>query len=159
MNKKHQGAKSELIASAWLISQGYEVFRNVSPFGPIDIIGIKNEVISFFDIKTYNPALRARHTITAEQQKHNVKIITVDKSGCCVIDMCPPLEGHTLAKPCKSCGIVFQRCRGRREGDIFCSSKCRRSWHREKHNLGVTADDRMPVEALKIHRVTELEKK
>lgn len=32
------GARSELIASAWLIGKGYNVFRNVSPSGPADII-------------------------------------------------------------------------------------------------------------------------
>jgi hypothetical protein len=37
-NGKHVGARSELIACEWLLAQGYEVFRNVSAHGPIDII-------------------------------------------------------------------------------------------------------------------------
>lgn len=35
---KHKGAHSELVATAWLIEQGYEVFRNVSQHGAVDLI-------------------------------------------------------------------------------------------------------------------------
>jgi hypothetical protein len=39
---KHKGARSELVACAWLLCQGYEVFRNVSQHGLMDIIAIKD---------------------------------------------------------------------------------------------------------------------
>ena len=35
---KHRGAMSELAASAWLMEQGFEVFRNVSHYGKYDLI-------------------------------------------------------------------------------------------------------------------------
>ena len=31
---KHKGAHAELVATAWLLEQGYEVFRNVSQDAP-----------------------------------------------------------------------------------------------------------------------------
>jgi Holliday junction resolvase-like predicted endonuclease len=48
------GAKNELRAAAWLMDQGYEVFRNVSPVGPGDLIAwdIKNGVFIPVDVKT-----------------------------------------------------------------------------------------------------------
>lgn len=38
MEKKYKGSASELIATVWLLKKGYEVFRNVSPHGTVDII-------------------------------------------------------------------------------------------------------------------------
>ena len=32
------GAHGELLASAWLLGQGIDVFRNVSPSGPVDLV-------------------------------------------------------------------------------------------------------------------------
>lgn len=56
--KKHRGAVSELKASAWLLEKGYEVFRNVSPFGPVDIIAMdpNTQDIIFVDVKTKHPS-------------------------------------------------------------------------------------------------------
>jgi len=36
------GARAELLVCALLISLGYQVFRNVSPAGPADIVVFKN---------------------------------------------------------------------------------------------------------------------
>ena len=33
-----KGAQGELIAAAWLVGLGYQVFRNVSPCGPVDVV-------------------------------------------------------------------------------------------------------------------------
>src|SRR5215469_8635574 len=38
MDPKHKGAVAELIASAWLLQHGYEVFRNVSQCGVADMV-------------------------------------------------------------------------------------------------------------------------
>lgn len=38
MDPKHKGAVGELLASTWLLKQGYEVFRNVSPHGIADMV-------------------------------------------------------------------------------------------------------------------------
>lgn len=36
--KSHKGAQGELVAAAWLLGLGYEVFRNVSSVGPADLV-------------------------------------------------------------------------------------------------------------------------
>jgi hypothetical protein len=51
MNKKHKGAHMEIRAAAWLLEQGYEVFRNVSPYGEIDLVAIKDGVVTALDVK------------------------------------------------------------------------------------------------------------
>lgn len=38
---KHRSGQTELIACAFLLGEGYEVFRNVSACGPIDLIACK----------------------------------------------------------------------------------------------------------------------
>lgn len=42
MNDKHKGSLFEILAAAWLLKQGYEVYRNVSQHG-------------IFDLTIYNP--------------------------------------------------------------------------------------------------------
>jgi xanthine/CO dehydrogenase XdhC/CoxF family maturation factor len=74
LKPKHQGAHSELVAAAWLRDHGYEVFRNMSAFGPIDIVGIKNGVIELFDVKTGSGG----QTLSAEAQDLGVKVLIVD---------------------------------------------------------------------------------
>lgn len=49
---KHRGAISEIAASAWLLEEGYEVFRNVSSAGPIDIVAIRGAETIRVDVKT-----------------------------------------------------------------------------------------------------------
>jgi hypothetical protein len=48
---KHRGAHAELRAAAWLLEQGYEVFRNVSGHGKIDLVAVKDGEVRFFDVK------------------------------------------------------------------------------------------------------------
>lgn len=43
MDTKHKGAHSELLATAWLLQNGYDVFRNVSAHGLVDIVAIHIE--------------------------------------------------------------------------------------------------------------------
>jgi hypothetical protein len=52
MDKGRKGAHSELIACAWLLDQGYDVYRNVSPVGMVDIIAIKGDEHLKIDVKT-----------------------------------------------------------------------------------------------------------
>ncbi len=40
-----KGAIGELIATIWLLKQGYEVYRNVSASGKFDLIAIKGDKI------------------------------------------------------------------------------------------------------------------
>lgn len=54
--KKHKGALGELEVTCWLLKQGYEVFRNVSPFGAADIISRNPSTgeLTLIDVKTKN---------------------------------------------------------------------------------------------------------
>jgi hypothetical protein len=52
LGRKHKGAHSELVACAWLLSRGYEVFRNVSQHGKVDVIAIRDGVVMYIDVKT-----------------------------------------------------------------------------------------------------------
>ena len=49
---KHRGAITELRACSWLLAEGYEVFRNVSAFGPVDVVAIKDGVTRYIDVKS-----------------------------------------------------------------------------------------------------------
>lgn len=46
------GDYHELQACAWLMEQGYEVFRNVSSTGPIDIVAIKGSEVRRSNVRT-----------------------------------------------------------------------------------------------------------
>ncbi len=52
MDKKHKGAVAELKVAAWLYEQGYEVFRNLSIYGHIDLVAVRGEEIRLIDVKT-----------------------------------------------------------------------------------------------------------
>ena len=52
VEKKHRGGYSELIASAWLLEQGFEVFRNLCDRGPVDLIVLKDGQTQLIDVKT-----------------------------------------------------------------------------------------------------------
>jgi len=55
MLKKHKGAHSELVACAWLLARDYEVYRNVSQHGLIDLVAIKGPITIYIDVKTVRP--------------------------------------------------------------------------------------------------------
>lgn len=76
---KHKGAHAELIACAWLLSQGYEVFRNVSAFGLTDIIAQKGGQILLLDVKSHHGKL------SKQQIDAGVLPLRVTSSGHCEI--------------------------------------------------------------------------
>jgi hypothetical protein len=79
---KHRGTQAELIACAYLLGEGYEVFRNISPSGPADIIACKGTELLRIDVKSgaYHPKLRE------VQKRDGVVILYVDKDGGCEFD-------------------------------------------------------------------------
>lgn len=86
----HQGALSEMVAIAWFLRNKLEVFRNVSPHGPADIITLnpENGELSLFDVKTSTPFLRKNgslgatlHRPTDKQRTLGVRILRVFKNG------------------------------------------------------------------------------
>ena len=70
---KHMGARSELIACVWLLNRGYEVFRNVSAHGPIDVIAVRGDVVLRFDVKT-----EAKQNQFRAQARTGVKLLIVE---------------------------------------------------------------------------------
>ena len=81
MNSKHKGAHSELIASAYFLSDGAEVFRNVSQHGPADLVvwyPETNETI-FVDVKTARPFVKTDGSVSYNFDK------TAIKEGICVL--------------------------------------------------------------------------
>ena len=92
---KHKGARSELLACAWLLAQGYEVFRNVSSCGLVDIIALKDGRATLFDVKTWSLPDHFPLRLTPAQKHAGVKLIAVKPDGECEID---PKEARTRAE-------------------------------------------------------------
>ena len=88
------GAASELTACAWLLSEGYEVFRNVAPAGPIDLIAFKDGLFLFIDVKTAaltkkkdgTPTGVAPKTMRKNQESIGVTFLYVTRCGKCFFD-------------------------------------------------------------------------
>lgn len=68
------GAWGEETAAVWLAGRGYEVKRrNVrTPYGEIDIVAQKNNVIIFIEVKTLTSSRNfyPEHQITARKREH-----------------------------------------------------------------------------------------
>jgi len=85
-----KGAISEHFATAWLLQQGYDVFRNVSPNGRADLLAVnweKDETIRV-DVKSqaYGKARNARG-VQAERREANagfdIRYLVVQDDGAC----------------------------------------------------------------------------
>jgi Holliday junction resolvase-like predicted endonuclease len=86
MNSSQKGAVSELKAAAWLIDQGYEVFRNLVPTGPADLVAFHPETGEFIavDVKTLSIQTNSNGWETAARRKHenpHVRILYVHKNS------------------------------------------------------------------------------
>jgi hypothetical protein len=90
---KHAGAKSELIACAWLLSCGYDVFRNVSPHGASDVVAIKGDELLKIDIKS-NSHRHAPPRLKQSQINEGIKALYVKPDGSCFLDMNPEVMFH-----------------------------------------------------------------
>lgn len=72
MHTCHTGAVSELVASAWLLKLGYEVFRNVSGGGPGDLAiwNPLNDERHIIDVKTWSGANRSIKPSVPKSRSH-----------------------------------------------------------------------------------------
>ena len=98
---KHKGARSELLACAWLLAQGYDVFRNVSQHGRVDIVAIKSGVVTYLDVKTCTPRMKAdgHGPLGHYPQEHTILppgpgMLLVFPDGTCRIKL--PPDGLTM---------------------------------------------------------------
>ena len=75
-SKSTNGAMSELMACTWLLEQGYEVFRNVSPHGDNDVVVYDKETKEYtgYDVKTANYYVNKHGVVTVQHAKNNTGI-------------------------------------------------------------------------------------
>lgn len=87
-----KGAISEHIATAWLLQQGFDVFRNVSPNGRADLLAVdwvKNETIRIdvksqeFSLTAKGPRADAAREIDARNEGFDICYLVVDDNGNC----------------------------------------------------------------------------
>jgi hypothetical protein len=86
LNKIFRGDWAFHIACAWLLSKGYYVFRNISHFGPVDVIGLKDGALGLFDVKLVNGKVKNAGKINREARTMGVKRLCVYKTGECFIE-------------------------------------------------------------------------
>lgn len=130
MHQKHHGAHNELLAAAWLLGRGYEVYRNVSSHGPVDLIAFKNGELYKFDVKKCTRFPRHRARLTDEQKVLGVKLLAVYDDGHCeiVLVAATPTAAARVDR-CKLCGNKFaKKARSR----VFCSQQCSQTFHASK---------------------------
>jgi hypothetical protein len=127
IDKKHKGARNELAAVCWLLDQGYEVFRNVSQHGPVDLIATRNGEIHFFDVKS-----TPRDLASANQIALGIKILAPVGDGFLIIN--PSLRDDNFVE-CKFCGGSFNSVGSQRKKKKFCSYRCRESYHTQASRL------------------------
>jgi len=120
---KHRGAISELRACSYLLSSGYEVFRNVSAHGSIDVIGIKDGKVYYFDVKSARLAADGSifpPSLTPEQHRIGVLGLMVLPDGS--IAIADRTWGNLKDVECPECKTVFSP---RKAHTKFCSPECR----------------------------------
>lgn len=90
MDKNKRGAISELLASAYLLEQGYDVYKNIRGHGPVDLITWKfGEAPRYFDVKTVCRLYRSNGDVYYQlssrlsdiQKESGVEIIHVYPDG------------------------------------------------------------------------------
>lgn len=88
--RKLRGGYSEIIASGWLLENGYEVFRNVVDKGEIDMIALRGADVRLIDVKTAMLKPRAgggwnaiTPSLTSAQVKMGIVPLYVTDEGIC----------------------------------------------------------------------------
>lgn len=131
------GTQSELVAALWLMKQGYEVFRNLAPVGPVDLVGLKDGKTELFDVKTAYRAQDGRPVrakFTQKQKELGVKCICVFADGSCAFDDHQSFVGDQISRVCKGCGkeFIVGRWISRQK---FCSGLCGTIYSKKRRRL------------------------
>lgn len=79
MDPKHKGCVAELVASAALLQDGYEVHRNLSQHGHVDLVATRDGEILKLDVKT--AAKTGRAALSEEQVKAGIRAVLVRLDG------------------------------------------------------------------------------
>lgn len=83
---EHKGTHSELLASCWLIKEGYLVFRNLSEHGIYDLVIYDEQDNSFkgIDVKTasYTLKVSGERVLSYPKSRYgNIPLVLVDPFG------------------------------------------------------------------------------
>lgn len=92
--KGHAGAWAEMMACAWLLKKGYEVFRNVAPSGPADLVIMARGHSQLLDVKLCRvlfgrdgqPRINLSNQLTDRQISLGVTQFFVTTDGVCGFD-------------------------------------------------------------------------
>ena len=79
-----KGHLGEQLAMAWLLKQGYWVFKNLAPQGPIDCIAVNENEIILVDVKVlsrYKNGFTRSRMITMSVAGKGQKILKAKKLG------------------------------------------------------------------------------
>lgn len=132
-----RGAISELVASNWLLMQGYEVFRNLTPSGKADIIAIKDGETLYIDVGTAQRKLNGYISDPKERFVGNkvgdfeikfLYVVAEDNSCVWRDDVYDP----GVVKKCVWCKELF---RTRKHNKKTCTKECSeafQAWRNEK---------------------------
>ena len=140
MQQRHTGAHNELVAIAWLLRRGYDVFRNVSFHGAVDIVAMRDGHVDLFDVKQSRRQTSSgeisRPALTQEQKTLGVRCLCVFPDGSCEIDDRPMFEGDEFLRKCRGCDNTIS---GGNKRKFFCSAQCSLESRRRKA-IGITGE-------------------
>lgn len=119
IDRKHMGAYGELVACAWLLSRGYEVYRNVSAHGRIDVVAMKGGEILKLNIRTMNSGHQGK--LPESDIKNGILPLFVDKQGNCFIEFKPKILYTGEKRNCASCNKEFIAYRSNK---TYCNHVC-----------------------------------
>ena len=81
IDTNRKGDYAELYSISWLWDQGFEVYKNVGCTGSVDLVAIKDDVITLIDVKTESPdnirgVRRNKSSRTDDQILQQVQIVS-----------------------------------------------------------------------------------
>jgi len=130
LKPKHRGAATELRAVLWLLDKGYEVFRNVSQHGAIDLIAVRNSETLLLDVRTAvtnQPQWQPK--ASPEQTELGVKFLISTDGNFAIVEPRPPEPPKVCAR--HGCGKTITN--PRRVTQRFCSSRCHDIEYRQRN--------------------------
>lgn len=126
MNVGNKGAYNEVIATAWLLRNGFYVFRNMSSHGPVDLIAMKDSQVVLIDVKAgiMQGDKRLSSYLDEKQVTLGVKVLTVYHDGICILAEPRLSRRKSISgeKDCLRCSKTFLTTTPRSR---FCSTKCK----------------------------------
>ena len=139
MHDKHKGSLAELLACAWLLKQGYEVFRNVSQHGKADLIVWRgNGLPQLVEVRTavIRPAVDGKSCSVARMRESahpDVRFLYVlTDTGHCGFDLegLVATRGYRLNAPAPPRRLVctVEGCGQKHDARGFCAKHYAR-WH------------------------------